>query len=194
MSAPTLSNVSCKYGAPMGRHSHAHPASAYKVYVQRVHLDSGGYDRGGAYWGHGQRLYWACDATCEFSVYLRAHSREHAIDALREDYPEITFYRGDEAVRVPNTIKLPDGRRVVCKVWDNGGATFDRYTAIFRAFRGHGGKMYWPGLGMSEDPFHPQGFGQHFELTERPQIGGKRIEFTALPEQVQKCILQEFAR
>lgn len=40
------------------------------------------------------------------------------------------------------------------KCWDNEGETFDRYTACF-----------WDNsyIGMSEHPFHPQGFGQHGE-------------------------------
>lgn len=37
-------------------------------------------------------------------------------------------------------------------ILDNGGATFDRYTIIERTT----GEM----IGASENPFHPQGFGQ----------------------------------
>jgi hypothetical protein len=91
---PALPKLNTQYGAPMGRPSHAHPANAYKVYVSKVKLDSGGYDRGGAYWGHGQRLFWATDATGEFSHFLRACSRMDAIDLLQDDFPELTFYRG----------------------------------------------------------------------------------------------------
>ena len=46
------------YGAPMGR-SNLYPivnGTEYKptkgTFTRRVHLNSGGYDRGGAYWGH----------------------------------------------------------------------------------------------------------------------------------------------
>jgi hypothetical protein len=28
-----------------------------RLYLRRLHLDSGGYDEGGAYWGHGEPLY-----------------------------------------------------------------------------------------------------------------------------------------
>ncbi len=38
-------------------------------------------------------------------------------------------------------------------VFDNGGETFDRFTIIDRK----SGDM----IGSSENPFHPQGFGQH---------------------------------
>lgn len=39
-------------------------------------------------------------------------------------------------------------------VLDNGGETFDRYTIIDKVT----GDM----IGASDNPFHPQGFGQHF--------------------------------
>jgi len=92
---PALPKLNCKYGAPMGRPSHAHPANAYKVYVSEVRIDSQGYDRGGAYWGIGGPLFWVTDATGEFSYFLRACSRKDAIMTLREDFPELTFYRGE---------------------------------------------------------------------------------------------------
>jgi len=53
--------VVTKYGAPMGRAEWGRPEDcpARGVHLFHVPLDSGGYDRGGAYWGHGQRLYCA---------------------------------------------------------------------------------------------------------------------------------------
>jgi len=45
------------------------------------------------------------------------------------------------------------------RIYDNGGASFDRYTVVFM-----NEPEYQPArhaLGMSEHPFHPQGFGQH---------------------------------
>lgn len=96
-------------------------------------------------------------------------------------------------MKIPNTIKLKDGRKVVCKIYDNGGRSFDRYTIALKARR-HNGRLYWPYLASSENPFHPQGFGQHGE-SEHPVEGsylGKRISFDSLPEQVQSFILGEF--
>lgn len=89
-----------------------------------------------------------------------------------------------------NTIDHPRGK-LVCKIWDNGGKTFDRYTIVFKARR-YDYRLYWPYLGASENPFHPQGFGQHGESSE-PMGGkhlGKRIAFEALPEDVQRFVLQ----
>jgi hypothetical protein len=95
--------------------------------------------------------------------------------------------------RTPNTIKLADGRRVVCKIYDSGEEQFDRYTIVFRAKR-HRGVLYWPYLGASERPFHSQGLGQYGEASDRfegPQLG-KRITFEQCPPGVQKFILQHF--
>lgn len=95
--------------------------------------------------------------------------------------------------RTPNTIKLADGRRVVCKIYDAGEAPMDRYTAVFKARR-HRGHLYWPYLASSERPFHPQGFGMHCESNDRiegPHLG-KRITFEQCPPDVQKLILNQF--
>lgn len=43
--------VDGKYGAPMGRHSTGKRPAGKKVFDCRVALDTGGYDKGGAYWG-----------------------------------------------------------------------------------------------------------------------------------------------
>lgn len=51
--------VNCKYGAPMGRGNVLRPGDGKtheRVFDRRVPLDSGGYDKGGAYWGHGKEL------------------------------------------------------------------------------------------------------------------------------------------
>ena len=95
-------------------------------------------------------------------------------------------------MRIPNTIKLKDGRRVVCKIYDNEG-TFDRYTIVLKARR-HRGVLYYPYLCSSINPFHPQGLGEHGESQyrlEEPGLG-KRVTFESLPEQVQSFILGEF--
>lgn len=78
--------------------------------------------------------------------------------------------------------------------WDNGGESFDRYTAL------------WPDgsyLGMSENPFHPQGFCQHGEgcVDLQPRWNlihglftsqlGQEIQFEALPPDCQKAVLHD---
>ena len=74
-----FSDVNCRFGAPMGRSDS--PLGCTGVRVFRVNLDSGGYDDGGAYWGHGQPLY--C-ATCaeDGRVFIRADSRLAAVAEL----------------------------------------------------------------------------------------------------------------
>lgn len=87
---PSHNRVSCKYGAPMGRgHS---PLAGIKTHLRRVGLDSGGYDRGGAYWGTGEPLWVAWDDDGG-EVYLRALSREIAKAQLRARCEGVSFYR-----------------------------------------------------------------------------------------------------
>jgi hypothetical protein len=80
----------------MGRHGVAHPANEYKVYIHRLPLDAGGYDQGGAYWGLGSPLFRIISADSEFCAYRRARSRDACILALREEFPNLTFYRGHD--------------------------------------------------------------------------------------------------
>ena len=75
------------------------------------------------------------------------------------------------------------------RIYDNGGASFDRYTVVFM-----NEPEYQPGtfmaLGMSEHPFHPQGFGQHCAAMPGRHLG-KRIKFEDLPEDCQKLVKQD---
>ncbi|WP_316206011.1 hypothetical protein [Bradyrhizobium sp. SZCCHNR3058] len=97
--------VSSKYGAPMGRSSD-HLSGLIitdkdsPFTLQRVRLNSGGYDSGGAYWGHGQPLYWwsvtlredGCrDDDC--SGFMRASDRDDAKAEIRALHPAARFYR-----------------------------------------------------------------------------------------------------
>ena len=91
-----------------------------------------------------------------------------------------------------NTINV-NGKRIVCKIWDNEGKTFDRFTVVLKAFHDKADKrLHWPVLGSSAHPFHPQGFGQYM-VYDTPVGGnhlGKRISFDNCPFDVQKFILQ----
>jgi hypothetical protein len=51
-----ITNVNCKYGAPMGRGNKGQRPTDKKVYDCAVPMSEGGYDRGGAYWGLGRQL------------------------------------------------------------------------------------------------------------------------------------------
>lgn len=81
-----LSKVHSRYGAPMGRPSSA--ALSGRVRLSRVRLNRGGYDDGGAYWGHGQPLWRAEDADGE-QRFLRAPDRA----AAKAQIPGCSFYR-----------------------------------------------------------------------------------------------------
>ena len=80
-------------GASMGRPS-SHPGDEPegKLRLARMAIDSGGYDRGGAYWGLGQPIYEAWDDN-GFYWTGRCAGREAAKDMLRLDYPDAKFYR-----------------------------------------------------------------------------------------------------
>lgn len=91
---PTLSNVSSRYGAPMGRverHSPALPAARF--YLRRVPINSGGYDAGGAYWGLGAPLYWATCTTGAAEFFFRARTRDAAKAEVLARHPGARFYR-----------------------------------------------------------------------------------------------------
>lgn len=93
------SNVSSKYGAPMGRVS-TNPreleAPPGKLYLQRLRLDQGGYDSGGAYWGIGDPMWVATDHG-NTTVFVRSATRNGAKHAVRIHLAmwdgHVTFYR-----------------------------------------------------------------------------------------------------
>jgi hypothetical protein len=89
-------------------------------------------------------------------------------------------------------------RKVSIRCYDNGGRSADRYTVVYS------GKPYATGqyVGMSENPFHPQGVGMHGE-SRQPidnrgygQKGGyahlgKSITFDDLPPDCQKLVMAD---
>jgi hypothetical protein len=88
-----IKQVSCKYGAPMGRFTGANflDTDAGKVVLRRIYLNNGGYDKGGAYWGHGEPLYETMDDDGNGFI-LRATSRDKAKAIIWEDFPDAKFY------------------------------------------------------------------------------------------------------
>ena len=82
-----------KRGAALGRVARgAKTEDGIKFNLQHVRLNSGGYDSGGAYWGVGQRLYWACSEDGAIDRYFRAYDREAAKQKLRADFPNARFF------------------------------------------------------------------------------------------------------
>lgn len=51
-----ITDVNCKFGAPMGRPSIGERPGNVKVYDCKVPMSCGAYDKGGAYWGIGKEL------------------------------------------------------------------------------------------------------------------------------------------
>jgi hypothetical protein len=87
-------NVNCQYGAPMGRPSHF-PHSiepGARAYLRRIPINSGGYDRGGAYWGLGDPLWWCGDDSGALDMFFRAKDRDAAKEFVRGS-ADVTFYR-----------------------------------------------------------------------------------------------------
>lgn len=74
------------------------------------------------------------------------------------------------------------------RIYDNEGETFDRYTVVYLDEQDGTGKYTY--VGMSRDPFHPQGFGQHGTCIDGPHLG-KRIEFHDLPQPCQRLVMYD---
>ena len=91
---------------------------------------------------------------------------------------------------------MPNGVPRNIRVYDNDGETFDRYTVVYTGnFKGRDGQCYY--VGMSEHPFHPQGFGLHGEspyVIDYPTYShlGKKITFQTLPKDCQKAVIEDY--
>lgn len=75
------------------------------------------------------------------------------------------------------------------RIYDNGGKTFDRYTAVYMMLAESNYNTF-SAVGMSENPFSPQGFGQHCTAMPGRHLG-RRIKFEKLPVDCQKLIMQD---
>lgn len=84
-----------KRGAALGRRDRPSlfPNVSRKFYLQHVPLNSGGYDSGGAYWGVGQRLYWATCPDGSIDFFFRARDRNAAKAEVLARHPGARFYR-----------------------------------------------------------------------------------------------------
>lgn len=93
-----LSNVSSRYGAPMGR-SNTLPADkslSCKLHLVRLQWVDGDYDEGGAYWGRNgcNHVYRAYGDVGEVAaeVFVRAITHAAAKALVREELPNARFY------------------------------------------------------------------------------------------------------
>ena len=95
-------------------------------------------------------------------------------------------------------MKITDRYGTVLRCYDNGGRSFDRYTILpprwavehVARYRVGVGAL-WVAIGSSAHPFHPQGFGQHWEAVAGPHLG-RRVSWDTLPADVQKFARQSF--
>jgi len=85
------------------------------------------------------------------------------------------------------------------RCYDNGGETIDCYTVVFtgRYLHKTGGSSWY--VGMSSNPFSPQGFGQHGESNTHQPIDkpsykhlGKKIKFDELPEDCKQLVINDY--
>lgn len=98
-----LTNVSSKYGAPMGRRNVLPDDTTLfcKLNLVRLRWVDGDYDQGGAYWGGPIRnepvtyIYWAYGDAGEVTaqIFVRASNREEAKTKVLEKLPKARFYR-----------------------------------------------------------------------------------------------------
>lgn len=91
--------------------------------------------------------------------------------------------------RIKNTV-MKNGKRYVCRIFDNGGETLDRYTIALKGERDTMGRMYYPYLASSDHPFNS--LGQHGENSTfiHGRCFGKRVSFDSVTADVQSFILQ----
>lgn len=82
-----------------------------------------------------------------------------------------------------DTLRQP---KEVIDIWDNDGKTFDRYTIVLEKEK-H--EKFYPMLGLSHNPWHPQGFSQFGQGIRGPHLG-RRIGWTSLSQKVREHILR----
>ena len=82
-------------GAALGRPTIAEAPrdESIKIHLRRVHLDSGGYDKNGTYFGNRIPLYWAADKEGNVDFIVVGATREAAKEQVREYYPKAKFFR-----------------------------------------------------------------------------------------------------
>ena len=81
-------------GAALGRPTITGDAGyGGRLYLRRIRLNSGGYDRNGTYFGHGRPLFWCASADGAIDRMTRADDREDAKRLMLEEYPNARFFR-----------------------------------------------------------------------------------------------------
>ena len=93
---------------------------------------------------------------------------------------------------------LPEGTPRYIRCYDNAGESADRYTVVYSGRYAGKSKGWFDYIGMSSNPFHPQGIGIHgqseFQPIDKPSYKhlGKKIKFSDLPEDCKKAVMQDY--
>jgi hypothetical protein len=84
-----------QYGAQMGRSSVLPDDELVfcKLRLQKINLDTGGYDQGGAYWGLPNNVYWAWEDGGSIELAVRAANWEEAKLKVIVKMPNAKFFR-----------------------------------------------------------------------------------------------------
>jgi len=89
-------------------------------------------------------------------------------------------------------------KKPLVRCYDAGSKFADRYTVFYLIPQYLFGKKFYIYIGMSADPCHPQGIGQHGEVPgyQLPRHKyhkgiGKRIDFSELPVDCQTVVNRE---
>jgi len=119
----------------------------------------------------------------------------YASDEWKEDPEQVigAFFAAVAKLEASTTAAERVSRRTfqinpprILRIFDNGGATADRYTVVFKERADD--PRYWIALGLSDNPEHPQGFSQWTETSLPNNKIGKHIFFKDLPPNVQKHV------
>lgn len=95
---------------------------------------------------------------------------------------------------------MPNGQPKWIRCYDYGGESLDRYTVVYTKIsilpKGQGSCFLY--VGMSENPYAPNGFGQHgesmYKPIDRPTYSqlGKKIKFDDLPDNCKKLVIADY--
>lgn len=89
-------NGASQYGAQMGRRSELPHTTTSKCFIRRVKLDSGGYDKGGAYWGlefKAKDKLWMVEAVEGEHEGLRKYLRRADRNEIKAAFPKARWTR-----------------------------------------------------------------------------------------------------
>ena len=82
--------------------------------------------------------------------------------------------------------EIISGKPIRC--YDCAGKAVDHFTVVYMSDKNEYGD--YEAVGMSAEPFHPQGVGQHCTAKIGKHLG-KRIPFNTLPADCQRLVLRD---